>query len=229
MVKYGIVGALALAVLVAATWDGKKKNKDDVAKSDVKVEVPPDSAVSGDVGSSKPPSDAKFTAPPVVSSEPMKEASPPKPVEEEFLKYTVKKGDTFKSIARSFLGDEKLAEELLKANPRIIDAKHIRPGITLVFPKSKTGPQPDSASTASAPPVGDGTAGSSLKAGMKKDDKPTDVPAGDKKYVVKSGDTLYGIAARELGKGGRWPEIKKLNNLDSDSLKKGQTLDLPSK
>ena len=230
MIKYGIVGAIALAVLVAATWDGKKKT--DVAKGDTKVEAPPDSAVSGEVGSVKPGDRIGLPGPSVAAPvEAPKE--PPRPIEDELLKYSVQRGDSFKSIARTWLGDERLAEELLKANPRITDAKHLRPGFTLVFPKSKfagSRKPVDGQAAVAPPPPGEGTAGSSLAAGMKKDEtKPTDVPAGDKKYVVKSGDTLYGIAGRELGKASRWKEILKLNNLSSESLKKGQTIILPEK
>jgi nucleoid-associated protein YgaU len=226
MIKYGIVGAIALAVLVTATWDGKKKT--DVAKTDPKVESPPDSTVSGEVGtpkgdSIKPPTGSQACSPPI---EPSKE--PPKPVEEEFLKHQVKKGETIKSIAKSWLGDEKLAQELYEFNKdRIPDVRKLNSHLTLVFPKSKL-PSGKAAEV--------GTAGSTLSsdgsvaAGMKKDEaKPTEVPAGDKKYVVKSGDTLYGIAARELGKGSRWKEILKLNDLSTASLKTGQSILLPSK
>ena len=47
-------------------------------------------------------------------------------------------------------------------------------------------------------------------------------------YTVKRNDSLWGIAARELGSGLRFGEIKKLNNLTSNLLKPGQILKLPS-
>jgi hypothetical protein len=51
---------------------------------------------------------------------------------------------------------------------------------------------------------------------------------GRRVYVVKKGDTLSKIAARELGKASRWREIAKLNNLrDPNKLKVGQRLKLP--
>lgn len=47
-------------------------------------------------------------------------------------------------------------------------------------------------------------------------------------YVVKAGDTLSSIAAKKLGKAGRWREIAKLNGLrDPNSLRVGQRLRLP--
>jgi hypothetical protein len=49
-------------------------------------------------------------------------------------------------------------------------------------------------------------------------------------YVVKSGDTLEGIAKRELGSPGRVKDIAEMNHLaDADKLKLGQILVLPAK
>lgn len=48
-------------------------------------------------------------------------------------------------------------------------------------------------------------------------------------YVVKPGDTLYGISERTLGTGGRWREIAGLNDgLSPDTLKAGQTIRVPA-
>ena len=48
-------------------------------------------------------------------------------------------------------------------------------------------------------------------------------------YQVKSGDTLYKIAERELGDGRRFEEIKKLNGLKSDLINVGDIIKLPAK
>ena len=48
-------------------------------------------------------------------------------------------------------------------------------------------------------------------------------------YTVKKHDTLWGIAQEQLGDGSRYNEIKKLNNLTSNTLKIGQVLKLPVK
>lgn len=54
-------------------------------------------------------------------------------------------------------------------------------------------------------------------------------PAAGPTYVVKSGDTLGEIAARELGSFDKWTEIAALNgNLDPKKLKKGQKIVLPA-
>lgn len=51
---------------------------------------------------------------------------------------------------------------------------------------------------------------------------------GYKTYTVKSGDTLGGIAVKQLGKFSRYTEIKSLNGLKSDTIYVGQVLKLPN-
>jgi len=50
------------------------------------------------------------------------------------------------------------------------------------------------------------------------------VLAGQVKYVVKKGDSLWSIAKKQLGDGSRYQEIKKLNNLGSKGIYVGQEL-----
>lgn len=55
------------------------------------------------------------------------------------------------------------------------------------------------------------------------------IPKGQSKtYIVKSGDTLWDIASKCLGRGSRYSEIKILNELTSDTIYPGQTLKLPN-
>lgn len=55
-------------------------------------------------------------------------------------------------------------------------------------------------------------------------EKPTTV-----RYTVKTGDSLWAIAKKQLGNGARWDEISKLNNLKSTTIRVGQVLKLPNK
>jgi lysozyme len=48
-------------------------------------------------------------------------------------------------------------------------------------------------------------------------------------YTVVKGDTLWGIAAKKLGSGARYKEIKTLNGLSSDTIYAGQKLKIPKK
>ena len=55
------------------------------------------------------------------------------------------------------------------------------------------------------------------------------IPKGQSRtYTVKSGDTLWDIASKCLGRGSRYPEIKILNGLTSDTIYPEQTLKLPN-
>lgn len=49
-----------------------------------------------------------------------------------------------------------------------------------------------------------------------------------KTYTVKKGDSLWAIAAKQLGNGSRYKEIKSLNGLTSDTIYAGQVLKLPN-
>lgn len=111
--------------------------------------------------------------------------------------YTVKSGDSLWMIGKR-LGVNYL--EIAKAND-LHSPYVIHPGQVLKMPGSeKTGNSKDSLEKESSD---------------------------DKTYTVKAGDTLWGIAQRELGNGSKWTEIKKANNLTSDLIRPGQVLRIP--
>ena len=53
--------------------------------------------------------------------------------------------------------------------------------------------------------------------------------SGSRTYTVKAGDSLWSIAAAQLGDGARYNEIKTINGLTSNVIHTGQTLKLPTK
>lgn len=62
---------------------------------------------------------------------------------------------------------------------------------------------------------------------MKKED-PKPEPNPDGKYIVKKGDTLWGIAERLLGDGARYIQIMSANNLVDSLIYPGQELVIPT-
>jgi nucleoid-associated protein YgaU len=211
MVKYGVVGALALAVLVAAMWDSSSPKKTPDKDG---------ATVEGSLGAKPPTQEATLAPPQPDKPAPVAAQPDSKPIVEEFAKYEVKATETLQAISKKWLGDAARWKEILEYNKdRVSDPKNLHKGLTLVFPKSKMSGSDKGQDSATMP-------GGFKKEEMKSEELPA---SSDRKYVVKSGDTLYAIAAHELGKGSRWKEIVKLNNLSSESVKKGQTLILPPK
>ena len=63
--------------------------------------------------------------------------------------------------------------------------------------------------------------------GSASDPAPVSTPS-YKTYTVQSGDSLWGIASRQLGNGSRYGEIKSLNGLSSDTIYPNQVLKMPN-
>jgi nucleoid-associated protein YgaU len=218
MVKYAIVAALSLAVLMVALWDPGAEKKESARGGDSATKVegtlsPPRGPETQGVTLAPPPPSAP---PPGTPAAPVVET--PKPID-ELAKYTVQGKESLRSIAKKWLKDEGLWKELLERNKdRIIDPDRLSRGSTLVFPRSKV--------PAEAEPEAPSTVPGSLK---KETMETATLPASEKKYVVKPGDTLYSIASRELGKGTRWVEIARLNGIKGEAVRKGQTILIPAK
>jgi nucleoid-associated protein YgaU len=125
--------------------------------------------------------------------------------------YTVKSGDTLGGIASRELGSASRWTEIQALNSNV-NPQNLKVGTTLNLPSGAR------AVAASAP-----------RSESKKDAPKSSKPASGRSYVVKSGDSLSRIAARELGDSGRWTEIRDLNpGLNPDRLKVGASIALPA-
>jgi len=163
--------------------------------------------------------------------------------------YQVQPGDTLAKIARMYYGSEQHAGYLQQANPDIADPAALRTGIRLRIPElpasastsigrlasggtgsgAQTPREPDGSARRSAPgakpeilPAGANPAGAARSAA------PT---SASRTYVVKAGDSFYGIAKRELGSATRWKELLALNSdlVDGEpkNLQAGHVIKLP--
>ncbi|MCY3000511.1 MAG: LysM peptidoglycan-binding domain-containing protein [Planctomycetota bacterium] len=119
--------------------------------------------------------------------------------------YTVKQGDTLGGIAARELGSATRWTEIQKANDNLAPEK-LRVGMTINLPASS---------------------GKVAKNDERKPSQPKRATGG-RTYVVRNGDSLSRIAARELGEAGRWTEIRDMNpGLDPNRLKVGASIQIP--
>ena len=136
--------------------------------------------------------------------------SPPKTAEVVNDRHRVQTGDTFASLAMVYYGSERYTDLLVKANPHIKDPGRLSVGQVVEIP-------PAPARTARS-----GTASPKERTAKAR-----------RTYLVKPGDTFYGIAQAHLGSGPRWREIFELNKSvvrdDPKGLRPGQTLIMPEK
>ncbi|MFH2000407.1 MAG: LysM peptidoglycan-binding domain-containing protein [Planctomycetota bacterium] len=127
--------------------------------------------------------------------------------------YKVQKGDSFMSIARALLGDERQCKHLMAANPNV-DSMSLQIGQKLLIPRK--------------------TAESSKNASSKPESTAQPSVAGadrvGKEYVVKSGDTLVTISLAIYGTSSKWKKIYEANRAviaNPDMLSVGDVLTLP--
>lgn len=93
--------------------------------------------------------------------------------EDDDIDYTVQQGDTIYQIARMY---ELSANDIIRANPQIVNAEYVEPGMRLTIPV-RSGNQPEYLSDKRE----------------SENSRPVKYP---EIYVVRRGDTLYSIAAR---------------------------------
>ncbi|MCA8947945.1 MAG: LysM peptidoglycan-binding domain-containing protein, partial [Planctomycetes bacterium] len=111
-------------------------------------------------------------------------ATPPsQPVSAERPIYEIQRGDNYELIARERFGTRSLAGEIMRLNPKL-DPKKLRPGHSIQLP----------------------TAAEVEAFLAKRAEKRTGVKLGGS-YKIAKGDTLIGIAKRQLGSEGRLADI----------------------
>jgi len=202
---------------------------------------PPSSVVGQETDIVKPPAiitDGNATTP-VAPGEPSpalvkQEIAGVEPVRAGWPKFhTVVEGDSLWTIAQKFYGPKEGVKQanirgIFGANrPALASVDDIRVGQKLVIP-APAAPVSVKREIASIFPAGLVEQVESIGERHLR----TDSGAGDgyKWYAVREGDSLWKIAAEQLGNGSRYAEIAKLNadNLsDEDSLSVGMRLKLP--
>jgi nucleoid-associated protein YgaU len=139
-------------------------------------------------------------------------------------KYTAEPGDTLSRLAGRFLGANTKANRdiIIKANPSLAsDPDRIIVGRTYQIPGSAAAQPAPTAVVAVDPPA---------PAVQPQRQAPTAQP--QYWYTVKANDSLWSIAADQLGDGGAWTAIKELNAdvlKGSDTVHPDMKLRLPAK
>jgi len=152
--------------------------------------------------------------------------------------YRVQPGDTLAKLANVYYGHANYVDLILHANPAVKDPDLLRVGMEIQLPAVPSG----TAGTTTVALTGaarksDVAASQTTQAPAGAATTPANTAAvtattdGTRTYVVKSGDSFYRIAERELGSGPRWPELMALNRElvgnDPQSLRPGMKLRLP--
>ncbi len=118
--------------------------------------------------------------------------------------YTLKKGDSYYSIAKQELGNAARWKEIEKLNN--IPAEELRVGKTIKLPSKEA-----AVTSITKSPTLDSTSGSDSRV-----------------HVVASGETLMDISKKHYGTTAKWKDIIKANpGVDPEGLKVGQKLNLP--
>jgi LysM repeat protein len=133
----------------------------------------------------------------------------------------IAKGDTLAILAEIYYDSQTYADYLLQVNPGL-DAKRLMVGSVILVPE-----KPGDMSVIN--PIDRPTPVERKAAAPATDTPPR---ASGETYTVKSGDSLWRIAKRELGDQSKWKQIYDLNKdrlKSPDQLKVGQVLRLPER
>jgi LysM repeat protein len=138
--------------------------------------------------------------------------------------HKVASGDTYESIARK-LGSVRLVGEIRRLNPKV-DPSRMQLNVMLDLP---TPAEVQAILGGTGTTTNSGTTNSGSTPTVDKP-QPTPAIAGTRTYKIVKGDTLEGIARRELGNPRRVSDITALNpGTDPGNLKIGRSLVLPAK
>ncbi len=153
---------------------------------------------------------------PVREPDPEPEPTPPPPpqptpavIPPEFIQHTVRKGETFESIAKKYYGQSGRGWVIAKANP-MTDPNRLTEGRVIQVPKDPLNIQGVPVQPKAPPP-----------------EEPT-----PEEYIVQKGDTLSGIAQEVYGDSRLWGVIFDANRDQlpkETSLRAGQRLRIPPK
>lgn len=118
--------------------------------------------------------------------------------------HVVAKGETLGDISMKHYNTSKHWKKIAEANK--VDPSSLQVGTKLVIPEI--------AGAVASPAAAPGT----------------EAATGDSaSYKIKSGDTYYTVAKKELGSAARWKEVEKLNKIAPEDLRVGMTIKLPKK
>jgi len=141
---------------------------------------------------------------------PIPEPSDPNPSVREDIRHTVQKGDSYWSIAEKYYGHGKHMRVIQKANPGLSAS-------ALTIGKSVVVPHPEKV-----------LGGGNESARVDPPEPEAADPGGARRYTVKKGESLWGIAQREYGNGSEWRRIAAANpGLDPDHIGEGDRINLP--
>lgn len=218
-----IAGAAVLAaVWVAVYWATPPANQPAAAitfdsPADTSLPAPPTRTADA------PPADPQGAEPTqVVVAAPPPEPPASSPTDAQpavippaFREHVVRSGETMETIARAELGDSSLWTVVASANPRV-DPLRLRPGMKLRIPLD-----PDNIQGKPNPAL--------AQAPQKKPEAPSAEPARIE-YVVRSGDTLGGIARTYYNSAAKWRVILDANRgviSRPEDLRPGMKLVIP--
>ncbi|HEU4395924.1 MAG TPA: LysM peptidoglycan-binding domain-containing protein [Planctomycetota bacterium] len=252
--KFGILVILILVVIigVVAVWGvgGEEVNPFDAARTGdgaTVAEKPADGvdpAAPGAVdwpGAAVPAADAGTRGapvPPPALGASISPAAPPAgpaaPAVPGGARYRIKQGDTGASIAKAMLGDANRWKEIEAANPGL-NARRLKIGAEIVIPNGSAVAN----SRPAAPRVTPGTPAPNTflnpNDGPTAPERPVAAPTASpdpaksyREIEVRSGDTLYEIARRELGNPDLYFKIIQANpGIDPKRIKPGQKVRIP--